>query len=269
MDTLQPQTTYSDKTQEQLNQIDFTLFTPVALKPQQEPFPAVGDFHTFNAIAMFGKEFLYNTYKTDYKSFKQIYRDQAKRVGLALLYGGSWKVVQRVIGCDEARARQIHSSFFNTLSGFKKHIEAIEVQSKKDLQTKNLFGSIIYLDDINNPDFRIAGAVKNKMFNYPIQSLAADLIKMIMVTTSEYIEKHHLSALEGNNIHNPYYTRIVTLPESELDLDLEEALETLPQGNTLFCLTDPNNPDTITQKWDTPLHITTDFIKEYNLTLYW
>lgn len=259
----------SQQTIEQINNIDFTLFAPKALKPQPEPFPAVGDFHTFNALAMFGKDFLYNIYKTDYTRFKQVYRDQAKRVGLALLYGGSYKVVQRVIGCTEAEARKIHSSFFQNLSGFKKHIEAIEVQAKKTTQTKNLFGSIIYLDDINHTDFRVASAVKNKMFNYPIQSLAADLIKLIMVQVSEYIEKHHLSALEGNNIHNPYYTRIVTLPESQLDIGLESELETLPQGNTLLCLTDDNDPNNITQKWHTPLYITTDFIKEYNLTLYW
>lgn len=218
-------------------------------------------------MAFYGQEFLKGVYNTNPKDFKEVYRANAKQVGLALLYGGSWKVVQRGLGVSEAEARKLHTAFFTALSGFKKHIQHEEQVARKHLKVKNLFGSVIHLDDINSKDFRVAGAVMNKLYNYPIQSIAADLIKLILVRISEFVESNQLSQLEGNLINEPLYNRVVTIRESELTLDLELALESLPQGSVLVCLTNDN--DEIVSSWDTPLQISTDFIRDNGLTIFW
>lgn len=277
------------------------LLSAMSQAPLSKPFPDVGDFHSTNAIAFYGMDKLKGIYNSDPKAFKEIYRSNAKGVGLALLYGGSYKVIQNGIGVSEGEARSMHSAFFNNLSGFKKHVSELERIARKELKVKNLYGSVIYLDDINHKDFKIANAVKNKLYNYPIQSVAADLVKVIMVKLHDYICKYRLSQWEGDAINKTYYRHIIGLDLTEYlklkksltdnekldnkefqDLvskkkELEKEAEGLALGDTLIVCYKRTTEDSILKdsegnnisiiaKWPTPLSIDSDFIIKHNLT---
>lgn len=237
--------------------IDWELFTAESVKKVEEAFPPIGDFHSANSTAMYGTEQMKTLYKTDYKTFKDIYRSNAKIAGLALLYGGSFKVIDAK---SEAEQRSIYTSFFSTIKGFKKHLQEIEAHARKNLWTSNLFGMRIWLKDINHKDWKIAAAVKRRLFNYPIQSSGCDLILTAMHRLVKFSERTDTNVFAGDNIHKIYYNRIVAIDKATAD-SIQDELETMPQGNVLVCVKENGK---IVSAWDKYLAIDTDFIAKHS-----
>lgn len=249
------------------------------------PFPDIGDFHSANAIAFYGIEKATNTYKRSPKEFKEHLRTPAKVNGLALLYGGSYKVLQDSLHITEAEAKQLHHSFFQNLSGFTRHIKQVEKESITNKQTKNLFGRTLHLQGIVDKDPKVVAAYRRKMFNYPIQSIAGDLTKLIINELFTLSEDNHTNNLAGDNIHYPYYNRIVSTSYKNLTSELIQALNQCEDGNILFVVregefkghSDNDTSDThhyidtntnpITHKFPRPIQLTTDIIEKFNLTI--
>lgn len=243
--------------------IDWDMFTAESVRPIETAFPVIGDFHGASSVAFFGYDNMKRVFKDDYKLYKDKYRDAAKRSGLALLYGGSHRVIAAP---SEAEQKKLFTNFFSTLKGFKKHLQEIESRARKQLYTHNIFGFRVWLKDINHRDFKVASAVKRKMLNFPIQSVGAQSLLFAMHRIMRFTQKTHTNRFTHDNIHNDYYNRIVLAPtEYESRQDFLDALEALPSGNIALCIGSPNN---ITHKWDRHLAIDQAFIAHWGLTLY-
>lgn len=238
--------------------MDWDLFTNESVKGVDKAFPAIGDFHGANSIAFYGYEPMQKLYFNDYKLYKDRYRDASKRVGLALLYGGSYKVVEAP---SEAEQRRLYANFFSTLKGFKKHLQDVEAHSRKNLYTSNFFGMRVWLKDINHKDFRIASAVKRRMYNYPIQSSGVDIILMSMYKIIKFSEKTDTNKFANDNIHKKYYNRIVVIDEAIAGSpELLAELEATKEGNIALAVAKNGE---IIKVWDKYLAIDTDFIAKY------
>lgn len=222
--------------------MDLDKFVTEALAPQKEIFPPIGDFHTANATAFYGLDKVQSAYHNNYKYFKETLRNDAKRLGLALLYGGSHQVVQNTLGNSESEAKQLHQSFFSTLSGFSKHIEQIEKTATKTSYTKNLFGTLLYIPEMQSDDWKIRAAGKRHLQNYPIQSIAANLTQLITVNIHKLIEETETSNLCGDNINETYYNRVFITTDNTNPADLKQTLDNLPDGNILILHKDKQYP---------------------------
>lgn len=222
------------------SRFDLFDYTLRCVMPYTESFPPLGDFHAMNAIAFYGRETLERAYKEDKKTYKTKYRDVAKANALALCYGGSWAVLVRGIGLDEANAKRIHANFYRTLSGFNNHLSVVKSQVKKSLKTANLFGRAIYLNDYNHKDFKVRKLVENRLYNYPIQSLGADMIKVALHKILKYSHSTDTNVFAYDNIHKSYYNRVLSIKESDLTPDLIDKFLSLPEGNMCIVITDDN-----------------------------
>lgn len=218
--------------------MNLDLFVAEVLAPQKESFPPVGDFHTANAIAFYGYENIHNTFFNDYKTFKEDLRDKAKRTGLALLYGGSHRVVQSAIGLNEPEAKEIYNRFFSTIHGFSRHVKTIEQRAIKTGYTKNLMGTILHIPQIQSKDFREKAEGLRHLQNYPIQSIAANLIQFVILQIHNLIENAETSNLCGDNINTQYYNRIYISSDFTDQEQLIQDLDQLPDGNILVILPD-------------------------------
>lgn len=221
------------------------FYTQAVTQAQKEDLQ--GDFHTTNAMLMFGKENVLNAYKNDKPRFKA-YRDKAKQAGLAMLYGGSHKV----IGTNNSQS--IYKSFFDNLKGFSKHIDYLKAQAKAKGFIKNLYGFIIPIRDSHN-DFKA-------IFNYPIQSSGAFLIMDFLNAITKFTQQTNTNALA--NSHKQYYNRIVCTQKDSVTPELLSDLSKLDKGNVLFVVM---QGDEIIQK-STPLNIDIDFLKKHKLSIY-
>lgn len=246
-----------------MKEIDWDMFVAECVKEPEKAFPPVGDFHAVNASSLYGFGFLKNLFTTDYKTYKDRYRDTAKRVGLALLYGSSYRNVEAP---TEAEQKKLFANFFIALKGFKKHLTDIETRAKKNLYTTNFFGARIWLKDLNHKDSKIAFAVKRKMFNYPIQSVGAEIILLAMYRIMKYTEINDMNKFANDNIHKAYYNRIVSVPRHTAEQqDFINAIEALPEGNIALCIQEGTE---LTDMWDRYLAIDTDFIEKWGLSIF-
>lgn len=238
--------------------MNLDMFVAESLAPQKESFPPVGDFHTANAIAFFGYDRVHDAYVNDYKLFKNDLRDKAKRCGLALLYGGSHKVLQASINVSEPEAKAIHSRFFSTIHGFSKHVKTIEQRAIKTGYTKNLMGTILHIPQMQSKEYRERAEGLRHLQNYPIQSIAANLIQYVILQIHNLIESAETSNLCGDNINKQYYNRIFVAGDFTDQDALKEYLDTRPNGNCLIIMPD----ETVYPRY---IHLEADAIDNYEL----
>ena len=243
---------------------DLDEFVAKSQIPEGEKLPALGDWHTTNAVAFYGEDTIKQAHRDDYKAFKNKYRHNAKAMGLALCYGGSYKVIQKYLNCSEQEAKSLHSSFFNTLSSFKKHLSKIEQDAKKTGYTRNLLGRKLYLQDLLSRDYKTQSFGLRHLFNYPIQSMGAEMIKLALIEFLKFSMDNDCNIFAGDNINKLYYNRIVSCHATRED-EISTLLQDLPTGNVLLVL--KNDREEWIARYHTPLAITTDFIQAHDLIL--
>lgn len=234
-----------------------------------KPFPAIGDWHTSNAIAFYGESVLKDTYKNDPHKFKNFYRSNAKAFGLAMCYGGTYKVFVDHMNAPEHEARRLHGDFFKHLSGFSKHLTIVLDNAKKNLYITNLFGRRIFVPQLDKKnDFKVQAAGMRTVYNYPIQSVSADLCKLIINECFKLAESAETNRYAGDILNDEsIYQRIVSIEEDQLSDELVERLETLESGNVLLLVKSKNGD--VVQEFDRPLRLPLEWINEYSMKIEW
>ena len=233
-------------------------------------FPEIGDWHTSNAAAFFGYDKLKTLYLSGPQGQEEVqkkYRKKAKGMGLGLNYGGSYKVLQSILGGTEAENIKLFGNYFKHLKYFKKHLVKLEKEANRDLFVKTFLGRRLYLPALGSDNWREKAKARNKIYNSPIQSFGAETIKLIINIVGNYIEKNDLSQLQNNNICKNYYQRIVSIEEKYLYDWVEDYLEQMEDGNVKILV--KNSKGVIVQEFDRNLHINMRDIEELQMKVEW
>ena len=237
---------------------------------QLAQFPPVGDWHGINGCAFFGMDKLkaiYQSGKEGVLEYEKKYRKKAKGMGLGLNYGGSYKVLQSILGGTEAENIKLFGNYFKHLKYFKKHLVKLEKEANKDLFVLTFLGRRLYLPALGSDNWMDKAKARNKIYNSPIQSLGAETIKLILNVVGNYLEKNDLSQFQNNNICKNYYQRIVSLDEKYLHNWVEDYLEQMEDGNVKILI--KNSKGTIVKEFDRNLHISMRDIEELQMKVEW
>ena len=233
-------------------------------------FPPVGDWHGINATAFFGFDKLKSIYqsgKDGILEYEKKFRKKAKGMGLGLNYGGSYKVLQSILGGTEAENIKLFGNYFRHLKYFKKHLDKLEKEANKDLYVKTFLGRRLYLPALGSDNWRDKAKARNKIYNSPIQSLGAETIKLIINVVGNFVEHNDLSQMQGNNICKNYYQRIVSIEDKLITDELEKYLGSLDDGNIKILV--KNSKGVITNEFERSLQLSMKDIKKYNMNLEW
>jgi DNA polymerase I len=130
------------------------------------------DFHSATAARIFGVE--------ESKVTKQQRRD-AKTINFSVLYGVSAYGLSSRSEMSQAEAGEYIKKYYIVFKDLKNYIDQTIEKAHKDEFVKNSLGRIRYFPDINSPVYPIRSAAERAAFNMPVQSLAADMIKMAMI----------------------------------------------------------------------------------------
>ena len=145
---------------------------------------------------------------SDPKKFKNEVRAIAKILGLAVTYGAGSYTIARNIHDSEEKAQELLDNFFKRLPEVMIHIESTKQRVAQTSQALNIFGRIWDLHYLTtwNPalsksdNFKNKGKAERTALNHPIQSSAAEAMKLAFSRVSEFVYSHHLSPLWGNAI---------------------------------------------------------------------
>lgn len=135
-------------------------------------FDKDGDFHTATAARLFG---------IDETKVTPAQRRNAKTINFSVLFGVSAFGLSSRSEMSQVEASEYIKKYFEVFHELKKYIDSTIKQAHKDEYVVNPLGRIRYFSEINSNIYPIRSAAERAAFNMPIQSLAADIMKMAMI----------------------------------------------------------------------------------------
>ncbi len=164
------------------SQIELRIVAHLAKdKKMLEVFKNDEDIHTKTAMEIFGvpKD----------KVTKAMRRD-AKTINFGILYGlSSFGLSSRIGEVSHAEAKDFIAKYFGAYPAVEQYIEQIKLQVREEAFVKNELGRIRKFPEIKSSQFFIRAAAERAAVNFPIQSLAADVIKVAMLNIHKEISK--------------------------------------------------------------------------------
>ena len=105
--------------------------------------------------------------------------------------------------------------YFTRYPGVARYMETTRALAKRQGFVETVFGRRLWLPEINSPNGPRRQAAERAAINAPMQGTAADLIKLAMVTTDEWLRRESLRSRLVMQVHDEL---VIEVPESELEL---------------------------------------------------
>lgn len=156
------------------SQIELRIVAHLAKdKKMLEVFKNGEDIHSKTAMEIFGVA-------AD-KITPDMRRD-AKTINFGILYGlSSFGLSSRIGEVSRAEAKEFIAKYFAAYPAVEQYIEQIKLQVNQEGFVKNELGRMRKFPEIKSSQFFIRAAAERAAVNFPIQSLAADVIKVAMI----------------------------------------------------------------------------------------
>lgn len=142
-------------------------------KKMLEVFKSGQDIHQKTAMEIFGV--------TADKVTKDMRRD-AKTINFGILYGvSSFGLSARITDMSRFEAKEYIKKYFEAYPKVEEYLEQVKLQVNEEAFVKNELGRLRRFPEIKSSQFFIRAAAERAAINFPIQSLAADVIKVAMI----------------------------------------------------------------------------------------
>ncbi len=131
------------------------------------------DIHTNTAMEVFG---------VGAEQVTGDMRRDAKTINFGILYGlSAFGLSSRIGQIERHSAREFIGKYFAAYPGMKKYIDEIKEAVHRDGFVRNELGRLRRFPEIKASNFQVRAAAERQAVNFPIQSLAADVIKVAMI----------------------------------------------------------------------------------------
>lgn len=137
-----------------------------------EAFQNDADIHTITAAKV---------YKVDVDEVTREMRDKAKTVNFGIIYGISAFGLQQRLNIPRSEANNLIANYFDKYPGVQRYIDKTIAFAKENGYVQTATGRRRFLRDINSRSKTVASAAERLAMNSPIQSTAADILKLAMI----------------------------------------------------------------------------------------
>ena len=179
-------------------------------------FGAGQDIHTATAAAVF---------KIPIESVDPNQRRLAKVANFGSIYGQGEYGLSQQLGITGDVAREFLAEYWSTYSVLKEYLDGVRRKAREDGWVVSATGRRRAIPDLRSPNFQLRAAAERMAINFPMQSLAADIIKIAMVRLQRELEADHI---EGRMLLQVHDELLFEVPETELD----RFAETVPRVMT-------------------------------------
>ena len=156
------------------SQIELRIVAHLAQdKTMTQIFKNDEDIHTNTAREIFGVKA---------KDVTADMRRDAKTINFGILYGlSSFGLSSRIGEVSRSEAKDFIMKYFAAYPKVEEYIEQIKLQVNQEAFVRNELGRMRKFPEIRSSQFFIRAAAERAAVNFPIQSLAADVIKVAMI----------------------------------------------------------------------------------------
>jgi len=168
-------------------------------------FAAGQDIHTATAAAVF---------KIPIESVDANQGQLAKIANFGSTYGQGEYGLSQQLGITGDVAREFLAQYWSTYSRLKDYLDEVRRKAREEGLVVSATGRRRAIPDLRSPNFQLRSAAERMAINFPMQSLAADIIKIAMVRLQREIEADHI---EGKMLLQVHDELLFEVPESEVD----------------------------------------------------
>jgi DNA polymerase-1 len=168
-------------------------------------FAAGQDIHAATAAKVF---------KVPIESVDPNQRRLAKVANFGSLYGQGEYGLSQQMGIPGDEAREFLATYWNTYARMREFLDGIRDRAREDGFVVSATGRRRAIPDLRSPNYQLRQAAERMAINFPIQSLAADIIKIAMVRLQREIEEEQLKGRMTLQVHDEL---VFDVPEAEVN----------------------------------------------------
>ena len=116
-------------------------------------------------------------------------RRSAKAINFGLIYGMSAFGLAQQLGLSRSQAQSYIDLYFSRYPGVKNYMDSIREQAKEQGYVETLFGRRLYLPEIKSRNAARRQYAERTAINAPMQGTAADIIKIAMINTHDWLQQ--------------------------------------------------------------------------------
>jgi len=168
-------------------------------------FAAGQDIHTATAAAVF---------KIPIENVDPNQRRLAKVANFGSIYGQGEYGLSQQLGITGDVAREFLGQYWSTYSRLREYLDEVRRKAREEGFVVSATGRRRAIPDLRSPNFQLRSAAERMAINFPMQSLAADIIKIAMVRLHREIDADQI---EGRMLLQVHDELLFEVPRSELD----------------------------------------------------
>ena len=170
-----------------------------------DAFKAGQDIHTATAAAVF---------KVPIEQVDPSQRRLAKIANFGSIYGQGEYGLSQQLGITGDVAREFLGQYWSTYSKLREFLDDLRRKAREEGLVVSATGRRRAIPDLRSPNFQLRSAADRMAINFPMQSLAADIIKIAMVRLQREIEADQI---EGRMLLQVHDELLFEVPRAELD----------------------------------------------------
>ena len=155
------------------SQIEMRILADLAdVKDLKKAFKNNDDIHSMTASEVFN---------CPLKQVDEEMRRKAKAINFGIIYGITQYGLAKQLSVSNSEALEFIESYFKKFPEIKSYMNATIKTCRKNGYVSNIFGRKIHLRGINDKNFSVRSFQERAAINAPIQSSAADIIRIAMI----------------------------------------------------------------------------------------
>ncbi len=167
------------------NQVEMKILADLAdVKELKKAFINKEDIHSITASQVFN---------IPIKKVDKNLRRKAKAINFGIIYGITQYGLAKQISVTNQEALDFINSYFKKFPEIKEYMQSTIKFCRKNGYVSNIFGRRIHLRGINDKNFSVRSFQERAAINAPIQSSAADIIRLAMIKLDGMIKSNKIN----------------------------------------------------------------------------
>ncbi len=153
-------------------------------------------------------------------------RNEAKALNFGVLYGMGTYGFMRDSGVSKERAEFFINQYMEKFSGLKNYLEITRKIAHQRGYVETELGRRRYIANLNVANYQLRSAAERMAVNFPIQGLAADIVKLAMVEIEKKMKKNEIILASFLlQIHDELIFEIEKEKAEEFSSQIKEVME--------------------------------------------
>ena len=206
------------------NQVEMRILADLAnVKELKKAFTNKEDIHSLTASQVFN---------VPIKKVDENLRRKAKTINFGIIYGITQYGLAKQISVSNQEALDFINAYFKKFPEIKEYMDTTIKYCRKNGYVNNIFGRRIHLRGINDKNFSVRSFQERAAINAPIQSSAADLIRLAMIKINQLSNSNKTyDAKMLLQIHDELIFECLKKDESEVKKIVKEVMTSVSSSD--------------------------------------